>query len=323
MSKLSQHLLLVFAFIAGCAISGCDVENVATLLEGLQADATQTSTTSPTASRSEDVITIASFNIQVFGQSKLRKADVMEVLAQTVRKFDIVAIQEIRSKEDVMTTFVSQINSDGHRYDFVIGPRLGRTTSKEQYAFVYDTSRIEFIDGSEFTWSDQREELHREPFVATFRVRNQPTDEAFTFSLVNIHTDPDETDTELDALDDVFEFVQSNSPTEDDVILLGDLNVDADHLGELGQLSNIAWVIPAQTMTNTRGNKSYDNIVYNHQATKEFTGKGGVFDFPGEFQLSRDEALKASDHLPVWAEFSVREGGLVPQVADRPNTLDR
>ena len=41
---------------------------------------------------------IASFNIQVFGQSKLSKPQVVEILAQVARQFDIVAIQEVRAK---------------------------------------------------------------------------------------------------------------------------------------------------------------------------------------------------------------------------------
>lgn len=41
-------------------------------------------------------ITIASFNIEAFGQTKASKPEVMEILANIIRKYDIVAIQEIR-----------------------------------------------------------------------------------------------------------------------------------------------------------------------------------------------------------------------------------
>src|SRR5262245_25440412 len=83
-----------------------------------------------------DSIKIASFNIQVFGASKLKKPQVMDVLARVARRFDVVAIQEVRSTDDrIVPTFVGMINADGSHYDFVVGPRLGRTNSKEQYAF--------------------------------------------------------------------------------------------------------------------------------------------------------------------------------------------
>ena len=98
--------------------------------------------------------------------------------------------------------------------------------------------------------------------------------------------------------------------------LLGDLNVDEHHLGELGRLPGIAWAITGQK-TNTRRTKAYDNILLNRQHTVEFTGSCGVFDLMAEFGLSVDEALKVSDHLPVWAEFSVRESTGVGPVAER------
>lgn len=264
-----------------------------------------------------ETITVASFNIQVFGESKLAKPEVMDVLAEVVRRFDVVAIQEVRAKrQDVLPRFVSKINAGSARYDFAIGPRLGRTSSKEQYAFVYDTSRIELDRSWVYTVPDPNDRLHRPPFVARFRARGPPPAEAFSFMLVNIHTDPDETDEELDALDDVFRQVQRDNPDEDDVILLGDLNVDDRHLGELGAVSNIAWIVSGTT-TNTRRNKLYDNIVFDRVAGAEFTGRWGVFDLAAEFGISTESALRVSDHLPVWAEFTARERRAT-DVAGRP-----
>ena len=96
--------------------------------------------------------------------------------------------------------------------------------------------------------------------------------------------------------------------------ILGDLNVDDRNLGELGRLPNIAWCISG-VPTNTRGTKLYDNIVYDSLATQEFTGRAGVFDFMRHFNLTEQEALEISDHIPVWAEFSIYEGGVPGQVA--------
>src|SRR5262249_21721254 len=78
--------------------------------------------------RDAATIKIASFNIQVFGREKLNKPEVMQILADTVRNFDVVAIQEVRSvTDDIIPRFVQQINSTGRHYSYVIGPRLGRT----------------------------------------------------------------------------------------------------------------------------------------------------------------------------------------------------
>ena len=73
-----------------------------------------------------DTILIASFNIQVFGTSKLGKAWIVNILSQIVRQFDVVAIQEVRSKDDrILPEFVTAINADGSQYSYLIGPRLG------------------------------------------------------------------------------------------------------------------------------------------------------------------------------------------------------
>lgn len=326
MRNFLRHFDLGWIAVVGLVAAGCDVQPVLNDLAG-SARPDRTASTGPAQpdfpqaapAQSGDTIRVASFNIQVFGTSKMGKPEVMDTLAQVVRRFDVVAIQEVRSKDQtILPRFVEMINADGSQYGFEIGPRLGRTTSKEQYAFVYDTTKLEVVPGSVYTVDDPDDLLHREPMVARFRVRGLPTEEAFSFTLVNIHTDPDETDWELDALDDALVSVRHNGSGEDDCILLGDLNVDQDHLGELGQLPGITWVIRGQP-TNTRQDHSYDNLVFDAAATVEFTGYGGVFNLMAEYGLSEDQALDVSDHLPVWAEFSVYEGRPATAIASRPD----
>lgn len=269
------------------------------------------------ASRPDETVSIATFNIQVFGTAKLDNPDVTDKLVEIIRQFDVVAIQEIRSKEDdVLPRFVRLINSTGRQYEFVIGPRLGRTSSKEQYAFVYDTQRIEINRPSVGTIEDPSDLLHREPLIARFRSRLVPADRAFTFYLANIHTDPDDVETEVDVLADVFEIMQQTPSGEDDIILLGDFNTDHKRLGRLGQRPNLFAVVE-DTPTNARQNEAYDNILFDRQATSEFTGRWAVLDVQSWFRLSREEMLSISDHLPVWATFSAWESTSPSAVSNR------
>ena len=255
-----------------------------------------------------DKILIATFNIQVFGESKLRKPDAMAVIVEVIRKFDVIAIQEVRAKaDDILPRLIAELNADGSRYDFIIGPRLGRSVSKEQYAFVYDTNRIELDSASVGTIGDPGDLLHRAPFIARFRPRTTDPDRAFTFWLVDTHTDPDDVPEEVDALAQVFQVMQTARPDEDDVILLGDLNASEKQLGDIKKIPGIRWVVGGGVMTNTRQNKAYDNIIFCTPATQEFTGRWNVLNFEQEFNLSREEALRVSDHFPVWAEFDVWE----------------
>lgn len=265
--------------------------------------------------RDKESIRIASFNIQVYGTSKVSNEPVMEILARTIRQFDIVAIQEVRAKsQDVVPELVKLVNSSGRKYDFVIGERQGRTTSKEQYAYVFDSERIEVDRNQLYSIHDPEDLLHRPPFVAWFRVRGPPPEQAFTFTLVNIHTDPDEVSDEVNVLDDVFHLVRDDGRGEDDVIVLGDLNADDQHLGEFGAISGIVAAISG-VPTNTRQTKQYDNLVFHMPATGEYRNRSGVFDFMREYNLTQEQALQVSDHLPVWAEFSIHEDGAEPAVA--------
>lgn len=267
-------------------------------------------------------IRIASFNIQVFGDAKAAKPYLMATLAALIQNFHVVAIQEIRTQDDYfLDNFLrTYVNQNGRQYDRVVGPRLGRSSSTEQYAFLYDTAAIEVNRHSIYTVNDPDDLLHREPLVAMFRVRGPPPQQAFTFVLVNIHTDPDETDTELDALAQVYQVVRRTSGGEDDIILLGDLNVDDQHLGQLGRLDGVRPIVRG-VYTNTRQNALYDNMILHQPSSAEFTGRWGVFNFQELFKLTPDQALQVSDHLPIWAEFNAYESAAPGRVATREATI--
>jgi endonuclease/exonuclease/phosphatase family metal-dependent hydrolase len=246
----------------------------------------------------------------------------MNVIVNVLRNFDVIAIQEVRAvNQDVLPELVAMLNAGGeHHYDYVLGPRLGRTSSKEQYAFLFDLASIEVDRNQLYTVLDEDDRLHREPLVGWFRARAAPPEQAFTFTLVNVHTDPDEVDQELDALADVYFSVQSDRRQEDDTIMLGDFNANDRSLRRLGEIQGLVRLV-IDTPTNTLQTAQYDNLLFLEMTTPEFTGRGGVFDFLREFNLTREQATAVSDHLPLWAEFSVYEGGRAEPVATRPQTF--
>ena len=262
------------------------------------------------AARTGKTIRIATFNIQTLGRAKMSKPAVVERLAEILRQFDVIAIQEIRSRHpDVLPKLVEYVNATGRHYDFVLGPRVGRTSQKEQFAFVFDTETIEVDRFQAYTVRDPEDLLHRPPLVAPFRVRGVPPSEAFTFTLVNVHIDPDEVQSELRWLPDLFRAVLGDARGEDDVIVLGDFNADDRILQSA--LTSLPTAQPTLqgTTTNVRMTAQYDNVVILLPATSEYTGKCGVFDILRTYNLTLKEALEVSDHNPVWASFSVRESG--------------
>jgi endonuclease/exonuclease/phosphatase family metal-dependent hydrolase len=267
-------------------------------------------------------IRIASFNIEVFGKSKAEDPRIIYTLAEIVRRFDVVAIQEIRTQDDYhMSNFVKLVNSTGRQYDFTIGPRIGNTRSTEQYAFVFDTAKIMIDPTSVYTVGDPDNLLHREPLVASFSTRMPPA-EAFTFILVNVHTDPDVVPAELEALAEAYRAVRRASRGEDDVIMLGDFNADDKQIARGSRLGQIPGVTPlvAGVFSNARQNKLYDNLLIHSPSTAEYAGKSGVFNVMREINLSMAEAEQVSDHFPVWAEFSAYERDYTGRIASRRTT---
>jgi hypothetical protein len=109
-------------------------------------------------------------------------------------------------------------------------------------------------------------------------------------------------ESKIDVLDDVIRLVR-DADSEDDVNLLGDLNAAPQHLGELADIPNIMWTVTG-TPTNTRGTRTYDNMLFSGTSTSEFTGVAGVLDLQVEYDLTQQQAIRVSDHRPVWAAFA-------------------
>ncbi|MFP6600990.1 MAG: endonuclease/exonuclease/phosphatase family protein [Pirellulaceae bacterium] len=259
--------------------------------------------------REGQTIRIGSFNAQVLGRSKSDKVVVMEIMARIVRQFDVLAIQEISAEDNnVLARFIERINSTGRRYDYVAGRALGRSDPKEQYAFFFDRESVEIDRNQLYTVEDPDQLLHRPPLVGFFRVRGPAAEEAFTFTLVNLRMDSAAAERERGFLDDVFRLVRDDGRKEDDVILLGDFQADDQQLGPLGEIPGMTVAISG-TPTNADQTRQLDNLIFDSTTTREFTGRSGTLNLMRQYNLSLQEALEVSDHLPVWAEFSIHENG--------------
>ena len=191
----------------------------------------------------------------------------------------------------------------GPKYNVVVSDRLGRTTSKEQYAYFYNTQTMQQI-GNPYTYPDSNDMFQREPYVAEFKAR----DGNFDFVLITIHTDPDTATQEINDLPAVVENAKGRYQGEDDFIILGDLNADCDYFNENNQSplrsSDYLWIINNSIDTTTKSTAcTYDRIILTSQAKDDFTGNSGVFRFDEAYNLTYDMTVEVSDHYPVYAEF--------------------
>src|SRR6478752_1624555 len=126
MKKLMSLIVAVFAAVGGWyALQQAQNHGITSFsLPGL----TPTTSTEPPPARGNDTIRVASFNIQVFGESKLNDPEAMQAIVAILKNFDLIAIQEVRAvSQEVLPQLISLLNADGHRYDYALGPRLGRS----------------------------------------------------------------------------------------------------------------------------------------------------------------------------------------------------
>ena len=103
---------------------------------------------------SKPALLVGAFNIQIFGKSKMSKPEVAQTLVAILRRYDLVLIQEIRDQSgDAILQLLKALNTvQEEPYLLILSERLGRTSSKEQYGFLYKPNKLEPLD--QFAYED-------------------------------------------------------------------------------------------------------------------------------------------------------------------------
>lgn len=259
-------------------------------------------------------IRIASFNLGNFTENSLANARTRELVAQVIGRFDVVALQGIHApNHGLLVRLVEQVNASQRDYDYAVSTDPPPDRNESYNAFVFNRATIEVDRTTVFSVEDPSGHLHRRPLVGSFRTRAVSPSEAFTFTLVNVYVDSEAAGDDSDLLEAVYRAATERRPGEDDVFLLGTLRADSHKLAWLEKRFQLTGVI-TNVPTTTRGTQIADNILLPRLAAVEFTGRSGVLDLLSEFGLTMQETLEVSENLPVWAEFSVYEGGQPGQV---------
>ncbi|MDH5231958.1 MAG: endonuclease/exonuclease/phosphatase family protein [Gammaproteobacteria bacterium] len=251
---------------------------------------------------------IGAFNIQSFGQTKMKNADVVSHLTGIIRRYDIILIQEIRDvSETAIYELLNRVNQyPPATYQLVLSERAGRTSYKEQYAFIYRSDRVTVLntymydDGAE----PDRDQFEREPFVAYIEINN------LTVSLIAIHVKPNEALDEINNLPLVYEDAISKN-NDLDAIILGDLNADCTYLNAKEQQTNalisddrFTWLTSFELDTTTRHSTdcAYDHLVITNSIQDHFiVNSSSVYRYDIQLNLAETQALEVSDHFPVEA----------------------
>lgn len=259
-------------------------------------------------SESANAIRVAAFNVQVFGQSKSDKPEVMANLVKIVRRYDAVIIQEIRDAAGTaIQELLDEVNAAGDtQYQLAVSPRAGRSQSKEQYALIYnDAIKLkQQFSYNEADFAADADRFEREPHSFHLEAAG------FDFGLIVLHAKPDDAVAEIDALDDVYQdFIAKTN--DNDALILGDLNADCSYASNAALEStrlcgaNYGWLTPDDADTTVKSTDcAYDRIVAAGLMVN-FVSNPSVYYFDADLVLSADQAEAVSDHYPVEVEVDL------------------
>ncbi|CAF2777001.1 unnamed protein product [Rotaria sp. Silwood2] len=286
-------------------------------------------------------VRIGSFNLHQYGSAKAASATLTGHIVDIINDFDLAVIQEI-TDVTIQAPYVlfEALNkkSKSKPYSMTLSPRVGRSTSKEQYIFFNreSTSGVKLINY--YLYDDVGNRFERPPFIGTFQVTKKGTSGIKYFTIMNLHSKPtaayqelldmryviedfilknaqyfSETSTSLAtaSAQNVINATSTHKPslrTNHPILIIGDLNADCSYVSMTRQQSlrsinyaDFVWMINNEVKTNTRQTCTYDRILINGDKFVRaiVQGSNTTVNIQQRFGMTLDQALDISDHFPV------------------------
>ena len=280
--------------------------------------------------RTDHNILVATWNIQNFSDVHLdwtendgspkRNLRAMAIIAEVVRRFDIVAIQEVKRNTRAIRMLLDEFLGE-HWGVLMSDVTAGDKGNSERLGYIYDRRRVtpSGLAGEivlpPAPAGDPMEQFDRTPYIVGFHAANE------RFALLTAHirygSVPADRIAELRNLavytaSEIRDRAQTDPAEEVNLIVMGDFNIDKrsgnplfDAFVETG-----LWVPEAiREKKTTYGSEAnhYDQIAwFRDDFTLLSEGRAGVIDFTHavfpEMAL-RAMAYRVSDHFPLWVEF--------------------
>lgn len=292
------------------------------------------------AKKLEKNLLIATWNIRAFGDITRKemaatkdspKRDYHSILciAEIIKRFDVIAIQEIKSNLKGLRDVLKVLGND---YSFIMTDvNRGDAGNDERMGFIFDTRRAqmsglacELVVPQEWITVTSNaalsEQFVRSPYAVSFKSFNQ------TFILVTLHIKYGKSS--ADRIQELRGIAQWMADWANDVnafhqnlICLGDFNID-----ERGDLLNKTFIEkglfipdelqnPATTRSIFDETKYYDQIAWfnNSKNVANLSLKyktAGNYNFMPTALVNRKLTKQSlsfmmSDHFPLWAEFEL------------------
>ena len=247
-------------------------------------------------------VKLISWNLCELGRSK--SADEIDLIAQVLRGYDVIAIQEVVAKDPAGAQAVARLadalDRTGDDYDYRVShpTRSSSPPTRERYAFLWKTATVQLV-GRPRLLSAYAKTVEREPYLAEFSWRGRH------FRVANLHTRPHDAQPEGEVA------ALRNLPDEYadlPFFLLGDFNLVSRHTVFHPWLSR-GYRLAAENQKTTlrrrvrRGEDAYsrenDNILVPAHQVQLL--EGGTLDVLAFMRGDLAAARALSDHVPVYA----------------------
>jgi len=282
---------------------------------------------------------LATWNIRSFGAfdpawvgdpkgSPKRDLQSLYAIAEIVRRFDVVAIQEVKSDTSSLHALYRILGRD---WSLILSDVTeGELGNNERLAFLFDTRRVklsglacEIVIPPEHLHRDDANRLTRQfarsPYAVGFSAAGH------TVTLVSLHviwgSSLQERVNELRAIAEwLARWSRDKHAWDHNLVTLGDFNIERAGDPFHAAFTSTGLSIPAALLDARRSvfgkgssGAAYDQIAWfeESRASRPLSlsfRRGGSFDFRDHALPSRGLTLtqlswRISDHLPLWAEF--------------------
>ena len=284
------------------------------------------------ADRTPGTLIIGSWNIRAFDEGKPRMDESYHYIAEIIDKFDICAVQEVKSDLGPLRRLVKLLGPSWEY--FVTDVTDGGPGNRERMAFLYNTNRV-FFRSLIGELSLPREDLvrgnqiARSPFFASFQAG------WFKFTLCSAHiifggSSSDDKSLRAEEIGMISKILAKRAKKEDEVyVFLGDMNIESTEDKMMKAMTDHGLYAPKFGPTNMSGSKHFDQIAFTHEDVKTNLLRAGSFDWRDavfgdddrdHYQVHAERARgkpyadwkksyrnwtthEMSDHLPIWIEI--------------------
>ena len=261
--------------------------------------------------KAEENLLVASWNIKEFGHTTQRLNEAYFYIAEILARFDLVAVQEVKSTLKDLEIIMRILGSD---WDYLINDITeGDEGNSERSAYLFNNKRIrlsglagEILLWSELTEGSEIKQLKRTPYITGFKAGWK------SFAMVNLHLHPGDKEDDVAFRKEEIRLLlaaleaKTNELWTRNLVLSGDFNLYESKDGPAVELFTQAGYSEVEGLkgkdTNASQTEAYDRLFVRKNKYFEVPtgddgkGIGDVFN-PFDFVFRQDEHLQYQEEM--------------------------